>query len=259
MLKVKSITPIKPGKYKLTWDNNQTMVLYEDTIVNMTLIPNKIINQDMLDTIIKNDEISLIYDKAIKYLKLRQRSKYELERYLTSKNYEPTLIKEVIDKLNNQGILNDLKFAQSYINDKLLMAKTGPYKLKQDLEALKVDHNIVNELIDNISEDVLIINIKKYINRIGKSSKASSFITKQKILLELINLGYPKNLIVDHLDAINIIDSHLIDKEYNRLYNKYIKKYNGQQLYLKIRNGLYLKGYKAEDIDNILNKKDFKF
>ena len=67
-----------------------------------------------------------------------------------------------------------------------------------------------------------------------------------------INKGYKKDMIIDVLDNISINDSNSIDIEYKKLYNKLSKKYSDSELKYKLKNSLYQKGYKLDDINKVI-------
>ena len=61
--------------------------------------------------------------------------------------------------------------------------------------------------------------------------------------MNLITLGYEKQLIVSCLDNFEINDSEAYKKEYNKIHDKLSKKYSGKELEYKIKQKLYQKGF----------------
>ena len=85
-----------------------------------------------------------------------------------------------------------------------------------------------------------------------KSSKYSGYVLKQKLFYELGNLGYENNIIEEVFSSIKIESN--IDRDYQKVYQQLSKKYDGNELILKIKNKLYTKGYSIDEINNILNE-----
>ena len=111
-----------------------------------------------------------------------------------------------------------------------------------------VDLNIIEDEISKIDvnfHDRLQSLITK---RIKANHKYSDYLLKNKIIREMLNLGY------DYDDIVEIYDNNKIDnydnliKEYNRLYIKFSKKYHGSELEYIIKNKLYCKGFQYGDI-----------
>ena len=76
---------------------------------------------------------------------------------------------------------------------------------------------------------------------------------KNKLKIDLYNLGYNNNLIEENLNNLNLNNNENIKKEYSKAYNKYSKKYMDQELYQKVKSYLYRKGYKIEEINYMLD------
>ena len=112
-----------------------------------------------------------------------------------------------------------------------------------------------NEL--NIIDSNMFLNkIKKIIDKkIKSNTKYSDYILKQKIMTDLINLGYYKDDISYCLENIKVNNENLIDSAYDKLYKKLAVKYHDKELYQKIKIKLYQKGFSISEIDEIINQK----
>ena len=68
----------------------------------------------------------------------------------------------------------------------------------------------------------------------------------------MINLGYDYDLIIQKLDYMKGDNNLIIKKEYDRLFRKLCKKYEGEELKYQIKNRLYQKGFSSDDINQII-------
>ena len=59
---------------------------------------------------------------------------------------------------------------------------------------------------------------------------------------------------IDLLHLINADDTKFIQKDYEKLLNKYKNKYEPIKLKLMIKNNLYQKGYRLEDINKVIEE-----
>ena len=70
---------------------------------------------------------------------------------------------------------------------------------------------------------------------------------QRKILIDLNNEGFKKNLIQQEISKIDFADDKdLAKKEYDKLYKKLSRKYSGRELELKIKQKLYQQGFSIE-------------
>ena len=133
LLKVNKYKKISGGKYIVYFDNDRELQLYEDVILKFNLLIKREVSDNELQLI--NDESSLydVYYVALKSIKTRVKSIYELKSFLLKKGYSSDIVDKVIDKLVVQGYLNDQIFVKSYINNQILTTSHGPNFIKKDL------------------------------------------------------------------------------------------------------------------------------
>ena len=74
-------------------------------------------------------------------------------------------------------------------------------------------------------------------------------VLRQKISLDLKNMGYEISLINEGLSKFDFSqDASIVKKEYEKLYRKYSKKYQGVELETMIKKKLYEKGLTLEEL-----------
>ena len=250
ILKFKKTTK---GIYKLILDNNDSINLYEDVIINNNLLLTKEIKEEELDDILKQNNDIYVYQISLNYIQVRMRSIKEMKDYLKRKNISNTLIDNTIDKLIKSGYLNDFTFAKAFVNDKLLITNNGPLKIKNELIKLGVSSDIINEVLDDIDNTIIKEKLSNLMEKQIKLKKGSSNSIKVKIVNYFINLGYAKEMILDELSNYKLkSDPIKLKKDYDKLYAKYKNKYDGNSLYYFISQKLYSKGYTKEEIKKLV-------
>ena len=245
-MKIIKYTKLSSGKYKLQLEDNNSLILYEDIILNNNLLLTKEI--DDLNKIKQDNDEYKIYELAKKYINRKYVSKKELYKYLMNKKYESKLINKVIKDLEEKNILNEKNYVKAYINDKINFTNDGPNKIKKDL----LKNGIDEELIDNNMEidfNIVYDKLNKLIDKKILSIKNySGNVLKQKLIMYFINLGYDRRIIEEILLSKNLINNDDGIKEHNKLYNKYKNKYNSFELENILRQKLYLKGFSYDEI-----------
>ena len=167
--------------------------------------------------------------------------------------YPIDLINKALDKLTNQGYLNDRSYTKSFINSQIITTSNGPLKIERELLDKKIDYKIIVEELEVFTEEEQLVKIDKIIRKMIRSNHTrGGMILKQKIFNDLKNYGYDVsiiNRIIDDYDFSNGEDD-IAKKEYDKLYTKYSRKYSGLELQRKIKEKLYLKGLKYEPKEN---------
>lgn len=91
-------------------------------------------------------------NRALKLLKIRLHTTFELARKLKIRGFKPEIVERVIEELSQQGLVNDQSFAQVYL-DNLMRYKTfGFYGLKAKLMQRGIDVKVADGLLnENLS------------------------------------------------------------------------------------------------------------
>lgn len=236
-------------RYKIYLDDGRELLLYEDVILKFELLLKKeILEKDILEIEKVNQECD-VYHVALASINNRFKSIYDTKEFLLKKEYPIEMIDMAINKLINQGYLDDRSFAKSYINNQIITTNKGPYKIKRELSEHRVDATIIDEELVVFEEDAQIEKIRKVATRLYNSNRnRGGAVLKKKIINDLINLGYDNSTIckvIDEFDFSNNKD--IATKEYDKLYKKLSRKYEGKELEYKIKEKLYQKGLYYED------------
>ena len=249
---MKKISSIKLHKNKyIVYFDKEYISLYSDTIIKFNLLkPRNISDIEYKNIILYNDYVDA-YNKALKLIGIKLRTKKEIKNKLS--NYNKYTIDKVILLLQKNGYLNEDLYISAYINDKLNLSSDGPKKIQSNLEKLDLDKEKINEQISLINSDVWLDRIDKVIKKKEKQNKKLSknmFI--KKIKNDLLLLGYPSNLINEKLDLLDNKDDAILNSVYEKEYKKLSRKYDGENLKSKLKYNLYKKGFKIDDINKIM-------
>jgi len=253
-VKIEKIKKLRNGKYKIQLDNQDSINLHDEVILKNNLLFNPNIDEENISNLYKDTSYYDIYYKVVKLISKRLRSEKEIIDYLEKNAIENK--KEIIDKLKNVNLINDLNFAKAYTYDRLYLSKDGLNKIKEDLYSYGIKDEFIFEVIDSIPEEVIKEKLEKLIiKKINSNNNKSNYMLKQKIIYDLINLGYEKEDIISYIDNNLKEDTSIISKEYEKLYKKLSLKYDGNKLIYEIKNKLYQKGYSIYEIDKIIEEK----
>lgn len=201
-MKIEKYESINNGQYKIYLSDGTILKINSDVIINNNLLYKKEIDNTLLNKILKENDNANIYNKCVKYISVRLRSKKEIIDYLKKLNIDNT--GDIIDKLTKNNLINDEVFTKAFIKDKINFTSYGPYRIRQELNKYNIDNEIIDKHIKDIDEEILIGKIDKQINKMIKSNrKYSGNILKSKIYNNLYNNGFDKDMIINVLNNYN--------------------------------------------------------
>ena len=223
--------------------------MYDDVIVKYSLLLKDEISEKELNAIVEeNDKLSSYYD-SIKYITKKMRSKLEIKEFLRKKMINEKVIDETIKKLEENHFLNEELFIKAYVNDQINLTNNGKNKILKGLVKLGIDNDQASTYLDNIDNEVFMSKIDKYVDKkISTNKNSSIYMLKNKIMTDLINLGYEKSDIVEVLNSKEINDDEAKKREYEKIRRSLEKKYSGDVLEYKVREKLYRKGFRSNEI-----------
>ena len=164
-----------------------------------------IIDVEAIKEIVKEDEF---INSALRTVEKTYKTEKELRDKLTEKGFEEDTIKRAIEFLKEYNLLNDEKYAEMYIKDRL--RSQGRNKIKYALIRKGVSEDILLDKLSNIdSEDendtAFKLAEKKY--NILKKKESDKYKLSQKLFRFLLSKGYD-------YDCCNSIVRRLTNNEY---------------------------------------------
>lgn len=254
-MRVEEIKKLKSGKYKVKIDD-ETITTYDDVILKNHLLFQKEITEETYRQIGIDSIYEEIYHKTLNYLLRKVRSTKEVLEYLEKFELPDAEKEKIMNRLKELGLLSDTSFVKAYISDSLHLTNDGPNKIQNYLYAQEIDESIILEEMDKIDLSFVREKMEKLIQKkIRSDHKHSNYQLQQKIIMDMVNLGYDRDMILEYLSKIPLEDDEKLAKEYEKCYQKLSKKYEDKELFYKIREKLYGKGFDIHDIENFLDKK----
>lgn len=242
------------NEYKIL-TNEKEYTLYDDIIIKHELLLKKEISKKEWDSILKENNLLKSYYDGLKAINIKLRSEKELRDLLTKKNYQPSEVDYAIKRIGKEGYLNHKVYIEAYIHDALTLNMIGELKILKDLEKLGFNEKEIKSELNKVDKKIYKDKIKKYIDKKLKSNKKSANEFIKKITLDLSNKGFFREDIINYLSTLEIEDNkEEISKIVDKLYNKYINKYDLYTTKMKIKGYLYSKGYTDINIDEYLKR-----
>lgn len=227
-MKIISYKKTSRGRYIITLDNNK-LTLYEDVILNNNLLFQKDITLELLEKVMNENNYYEAYDLSLSYIETKLRTESEIISYLEKKGFTKNIIDDTIKKLKESNLINEKLYIEAYTNDKINLSSYGPFKIKRNLLDLGLSEEEIDAYLDTISSEVWKSKLDKIISKkVSLMKNKSAYMIKNKLKVDLFNLGYDRNMIDSLLISINLNDEDAIKKEMSKAYDKYSKKYEGR-------------------------------
>lgn len=251
-MKIDKITKTKSGKYKITFETGESVTTYDDVILNNGILFKKELSTDEINKINNESNYYDIYNKTIKFVSTKMRSLKEINNFLDKKEVDEQTKVNIVQKLKEIRLINDEAFAKAYFQDRINLSNDGPYKIKQELKNSDIRDDIIEEIYLNIDSETIYSKLDKLIQKKIKSNhNKSNYILKQKIMTDMINLGYEKNMILEVLNIRLVDNQEIVNHEYIKIKKKLSRKYAEADLEKQIKIKLQQKGFSLEEIYKI--------
>ncbi|AKA71805.1 recombination regulator RecX [Clostridium scatologenes] len=232
----------------------------------------KSVDLNYLNEIIMEDNYIKCKSSALKIIEKVYKTQAQIYSKLLEKEYDEKTVIRTIEFLKKYGFINDEKFVQMYIKDKL--KSNGRNKIKHDLIKKGIDEKRINEGFHSITsgvekETAIKLAEKKY-NLLIKNEKDYRKIYK-KVGEFLIRKGYNSDIVSEALNNVvkkdfsdfekkdEINDDEQIDLDKLRVlaekrYNIIIKsEQDYKKIYKKLSDYLLRRGYSWENIKTVLS------
>lgn len=252
------ITKIEKKKrlYLLEIDANDKLYVTEDTIVHFMLSKNMEIDEATLKDIQKFAQFSYGKNLALYHISFKQRTAAEVKKYLEQHDIDSLYIPEILENLKKENWINDEQYVETYLSQNLNTGDKGAYVLKQKLIQKGINSQLIDQKLANLDFSPLSEKVAQKLLRIYQH-KLSTKTLKDKIIQNMMNKGFSYTEAKEAFETLDIEkdeqqEFELLNKELDKQYRKFSKKYEGYELNQRLTQALARKGFSYDDIKSAL-------
>jgi regulatory protein len=121
------------NKYEIFIDDKPGLRVSESTLARSGLYTGKALDEHAIEKIVNADASERAHAVAVNFISYRPRSSKEIHDKLVRKGFTRELAIEVIDRLKELDLLDDLQFARMFVRDKLRGKPMGRAMLRRKL------------------------------------------------------------------------------------------------------------------------------
>lgn len=92
-------------------------------------------------------ELQKTYDRAVRYLSFRPRSREEVRRHLAQAGLDAEVIEAALDRLVEQHYLDDAEFARYWVENRQQFRPKGPQALRQELRQRGIEDEAIEDIL----------------------------------------------------------------------------------------------------------------
>lgn len=129
-------------------------------------------------------------NKAAAYCTLCERCISEVSKKLTTWGVPPAEQQRIIDRLQDEGFINEERYCRAFVNDKLRFNRWGRVKIRAALYEKRLPREYIAHAIEDIDEEEYMQTLHDLVATKQRELKNEDFATKQKIIRFAASRGF---------------------------------------------------------------------
>jgi regulatory protein len=189
-------------RYSIFVDDKYSFSLSELALINSELKLGQDISKAELKSFKEESDLDKAYNRVLNLLARRPRSTWEVEDYLKRKKYDTGQIEKVLNKLSDRYLINDLSFANAWVENRRLLKNMSKRRLRQELKAKRVSDEIIDEVMGLDETDELevlkeLVAKKRTQSRYKDDLKLMQYLSRQGFNYSDIKTALNKDKVTD--------------------------------------------------------------
>ncbi|MEK3965312.1 regulatory protein RecX [Paenibacillus sp. FSL H7-0323] len=129
------------------------MTVHEDVMIKYRMITgNSFMKADLVEIVVA-DERQRAYVEGLRYLERKPRTAIEMTRRLRQKEIGETIIAEVVQRLQEERLLDDPLYAKQWAEQRIANQRKGKMWIRQELREKGIDKTLISEALENITPE----------------------------------------------------------------------------------------------------------
>lgn len=152
------ITAIKPqqrddARMNIEIDGKFAFGLHVDIVLAHYLSAGNNLTSGKIESLLQEDEVKKAITAALNLISFRPRASGELQRKLREKGYPPEAAEAAVQRMLELGYLNDVDFADRWIENRQEHKPRSRMMLQQELMQKGVDRDLIRDALDDVEID----------------------------------------------------------------------------------------------------------
>jgi regulatory protein len=196
-----------PRRYNIYVDDEFAIGVDRNIVVDNGLRKGDTITRAQLEALRGADEFLKAYQVALRFLSYRPRSEAEIRTRLKRDDTSEERIDRIIEKLRDEGQLDDRRFADMYAESKMLRKPIGAMRLRRELQQKGIDDTIIRSVeLRYCNDEAELENARSLARRkLGIDRSTDPLKRKRRLTDHLLRRGFK-------FDIIQTVTEEFFDK-----------------------------------------------
>ena len=250
----------RKGRYNIYLDDQYAFPISEEVLISFQIFKGMEVDDELRNEMENADTVSKLYNRALNYLAHQLRSVYEVREKLAEITDNEDRIDEVIERLEDQQLLNDQRYAESYVRTIVTEGQKGPGSINNQLRLKKIAPAKIEAAVQQyypVAEQIE-IGQKVAENQLHKYRRESGKMAIDKTRQTLYRRGFTNDVIEIIFQEVVTDDVYEEDEDNIKpVVEKYWRKYRAEDGYKRIqktKQALYRKGFAMDSIERAINE-----
>ena len=121
--------------------------------------------------------------RAMEYCARTEKSKKEVRSYLDTIGARREDVDDIIDQLVDEGFIDELRYAESFVSDKFRLNSWGRIKIRYQLSAKGISSQTIDQALESLDPDEYYEKLKELIEKKHSSVKGGTYYEKKAKLM----------------------------------------------------------------------------
>lgn len=138
----------------------------------------------------EKDEQEVAFNRALRYLSYRARSETEMRKYLSDKGFSDHVSQTVIDRLKDERLINDPRFAQDWIDNRVSFRPRSQTQLRFELRNKGLSEDLIEDALQEADLDDIELACVAGKKLVGRYARLDWLDFRQKLGAALARRGF---------------------------------------------------------------------
>jgi len=217
MNKVTDIKKLRNHQYLISLvidGKEQKIIVVEDTLLRCNILSPREITNSEYKLLTKNKDVDLLYQKSIKFVDYQMRTISEVKKHLRKSTPDEKIIEKIIIKLKQQGFLDDYRYANEYITQKLEFDILGPRAIKQKLITKGIHYDLIDAELIRYTDEIQYNKVYELIQKETKHPIKKPYIKAvDSIKRKCVNKGFSLAIIDSSIQSYRDVIQEACDED----------------------------------------------
>ncbi len=177
----------RTNRYSVFVDESYSFSLSETALLDSGIASGRELTAAEVDDFKQLSHDDKIYGQALRYIAMRSHTTWEMQSYMERKDAPPALIEQILSKLTDVGLLDDFKYAASFVKDRRLLRSSSRRKITTELRKKRVGDSAIEAAFADSEPSEERTALREMITRKRRQTKYQD---NEKLMQYLARQGY---------------------------------------------------------------------